>query len=426
MTNYVDDKETLLGKLRSKFGDHLNRRSLVTFCEENDIEYPHWLVNDVRRKIARGVYSLETLPEKKRGRKVSKKVAPVKEELPKQVETQAQHVNSIQNVEVFNESLVPDVDQLFVKWGAFADVLAVIQSNEFCNMFITGLSGNGKTLMVEQACAKAKRELFRVNITEETDEDDLIGGFRLVNGETQWFDGPVVRAMKRGGVLLLDEVDLASTKIMCLQPILEGKGLLLKKINQFVKPAKGFTVVATANTKGKGNENGQFIGTNILNEAFLERFPLTFEQPYAKKTTEKNILKKVLRPGKLDKEFVESFTDHLVEWSQQSRKAYDNDGCDEIISTRRLVHIANAFMIFNRTLKEVTPENVNSIKYKAVELCVARFDQTTKETFMQLFKNMDPQEKLRREEEAKKRQEELEKQEMNKDTELADILGTQL
>ena len=240
-------------------------------------------------------------------------------------------------------------------------------------MFITGLSGNGKTFGVEQACAKAGRECIRVNLTIETDEDDLIGGFRLIDGQTVYQKGPVTEAMERGAVLLLDEIDLASNKIMCLQPVLEGKPLFLKKIGEVVEPAPGFNIVATANTKGKGDEAGRFIGTNVLNEAFLERFPITFEQSYPSMTVEKKIVAKELKIlGVEDNEFAGL----LVSWADTIRKTFFDGGVDEIIATRRLIHIAKAFSIFGDRLK-------------AVELCVARFDEETKESFVDLYKKID-------------------------------------
>ena len=227
--------------------------------------------------------------------------------------------------------------------------------------------------MVEQACAKAKREYFRVNITVETDEDDLLGHYALINGNTVWQDGPVVKAMERGAVLLLDEIDLASSKIMCLQPVLEGKGVFLKKVNRFVKPSVGFTVFATANTKGKGSEDGRFIGTNILNEAFLERFPITMEQEYPSVAIERKILDKVF--VSLDIESGD-FSEKLVNWADIIRKTFYEGGIDEIIATRRLVHIANAFAIFND-------------RKKAIEMCINRFDDDTKTSFLDLYSKVD-------------------------------------
>ena len=274
---------------------------------------------------------------------------------------------------IVEENLVPDKDPNYVPFGNFADVKKIISSKMFYPTFITGLSGNGKTFSVEQACAQLKRELIRVNITIETDEDDLIGGFRLVNGATVWHDGPVIQALNRGAILLLDEVDLASNKILCLQSILEGKGVFLKKVGRFVKPANGFNIFATANTKGKGSDDGRFIGTNVLNEAFLERFALTFEQDYPTPKTEQNILEKVAANyGCLDKKFCEN----LATWGDIIRRTFKDGGIDEVISTRRLVHVIRAFAIWQDRMK-------------AIKVCVNRFDDETKQSFLELYDKID-------------------------------------
>jgi len=274
---------------------------------------------------------------------------------------------------VIEQNLVPDKDPNYVPFGNFADVKKIIGSKMFYPTFITGLSGNGKTFSVEQACAQLKRELIRVNITIETDEDDLIGGFRLVNGATVWHDGPVIQALNRGAILLLDEVDLASNKILCLQSILEGKGVFLKKVGRFVKPANGFNIFATANTKGKGSDDGRFIGTNVLNEAFLERFALTFEQDYPTPKTEQNILEKVAANyGCLDKKFCEN----LATWGDIIRRTFKDGGIDEVISTRRLVHVIRAFAIWQDRMK-------------AIKVCVNRFDDETKQSFLELYDKID-------------------------------------
>ena len=270
-------------------------------------------------------------------------------------------------------NIVPTKDKNFVSFGNYPDVKNIIKSNRFYPVFITGLSGNGKTMAVTQACAELKKELIRVNITIETDEDDLLGGYRLKDGQTVWQNGPVIESMERGAVLLLDEIDLASNKIMCLQPILEGSGVFVKKINKWVKPKDGFNVIATANTKGQGSEDGKFIGTNVLNEAFLERFPVTFEQKYPATSTEKKILVNTLKSyGKSDVKFV----DKLVTWADVIRKTYFDGGVDEIISTRRLVHIAQAYAIFNN-------------KMKSIEMCTNRFDDDTKNSFVELYTKVD-------------------------------------
>ena len=301
------------------------------------------------QKVTRGTWSLS----------VAEKLERVYEGLP-----------AIPPVE---QNLIPDKDPNYVPFGNFADVKRIISSGMFYPTFVTGLSGNGKTLSVEQACAQLGRELVRVNITIETDEDDLIGGFRLVNGETIWHNGPVIEALQRGAILLLDEVDLASNKILCLQSILEGKGVFLKKVGKFVKPSSGFNIIATANTKGKGSDDGRFIGTNVLNEAFLERFALTFEQEYPTPKTEQRILEKVSgNLGVLD----EKFCENLANWADIIRRTYNDGGIDEVISTRRLVHIIRAFVIWNDRLK-------------AIKVCVNRFDDETKQSFIELYDKID-------------------------------------
>jgi len=266
------------------------------------------------------------------------------------------------------QNLIPQKDDNFVSFGNFSDIKKIIKSGLFYPTFITGLSGNGKTFCVEQACAQLSRELIRVNITIETDEDDLIGGFRLVNGETVWHNGPVIEALERGAILLLDEVDLASNKILCLQSILEGKGVFLKKIGRFVTPADGFNVIATANTKGKGSDDGRFIGTNVMNEAFLERFPVTFEQSYPTPATEQRILNSLCSDGQ--------FCKHLVDWADIIRKTFYDGGIEEIVSTRRLVHIVRAYNIFED-------------KSKALQVCINRFDDDTKASFLELYDKVD-------------------------------------
>ena len=266
------------------------------------------------------------------------------------------------------QNLIPQKDDTFVQFGNFKDIKKIISSRLFYPTFITGLSGNRKTFGVEQSCAQLGRELIRVNITIETDEDDLIGGFRLVNGETVWHNGPVIEALERGAILLLDEIDLASNKILCLQSILEGKGVFLKKIGKYIQPAAGFNVIATANTKGKGSDDGRFIGTNVLNEAFLERFCVTFEQEYPTAATETKILNKLCDD--------QQFCQRLADWADIIRKTFYDGGIDEVISTRRLVHIIQAYKIFGD-------------KAKAIQVCLNRFDDETKQAFMDLYDRVD-------------------------------------
>ena len=271
------------------------------------------------------------------------------------------------------QNLIPALFEGFVAWGNFSKIEKIIKSGLFYPIFVTGLSGNGKTLMIEQAHAKLKKELLRVNITIETDEDDLLGGFRLVNGETRFVPGPVIEAMERGCTLLLDECDLGSNKLLALQPVLEGNGVYLKKINRWVKPAKGFNVMATANTKGQGSDNGMFIGANILNEAFLERFAITLEQPYATAATEKKIVvNSMKRVGAVDEEFA----DNLISWADVIRRTFADGGVDSVISTRRLDHICKAYAIFGD-------------KMEAIEMCCARFDEDTKSSFIDLYTKID-------------------------------------
>ncbi len=285
-------------------------------------------------------------------------------------------------VPAIKQNLIPSKDGNFVPFGNFTDVKKIIRSKIFYPTFITGLSGNGKTFSVEQACADLNRELIRVNITIETDEDDLIGGFRLVDGNTVWHNGPVVEALQRGAILLLDEVDLASNKILCLQSILEGKGIFLKKTGTYVEPAAGFNIIATANTKGKGSDDGRFIGTNVLNEAFLERFALTFEQEYPTPKTEQKILEKVAAAlGKKDAEFCTN----LANWADIIRRTFNDGGIDEVISTRRLVHIMRAFAIWGDRMK-------------AIKVCVNRFDDETKQSFLELYDKIDAGVDLNKEE----------------------------
>ena len=274
----------------------------------------------------------------------------------------------------FTENLIPAKDDLFVPFGNYKTVQNILKSKMFYPVFITGLSGNGKTYMVEQACAKLNREVIRVNFTVETDEDDLIGGFRLVDGDTKFFKGPLIKAMERGAVLLADEIDLANAaKVMCMQSILEGKGYFIKKTGEYITPAPGFNVIATANTKGKGSDDGRFIGTNILNEAFLERYPITCEQQYPSISIEKRILDKVAQTVNVSND---EFIQKLVDWADIIRKTFMDGGVDEIISTRRLVHIVKAYAIFDDRMTAIT-------------MCTNRFDEETKLAFLDLYTKLD-------------------------------------
>ena len=324
---------------------------------------PQWLIKNSDYKIGKSLFKLPTENDV-----VKTTSGETEKVLPTETKNEAAFV-----VSSLVGDIIPKKDSVFVSFGNYPDLKSIVKSNMFYPVFITGLSGNGKTMGVTQACAEAKKELIRVNITIETDEDDLLGGYRLKDGQTVWQNGPVIEAMERGALLLLDEIDLASNKIMCLQPILEGSGVYVKKINKFVKPANGFNVVATANTKGQGSDDGKFIGTNVLNEAFLERFPITFEQKYPTAKVEEKILVNTLaKSGKKDKDFCKK----LVTWADVIRKTYFDGGVDEIISTRRLVHIIQAYAIFKN-------------KMKAIEVCTNRFDDDTKNSFTELYTKVD-------------------------------------
>lgn len=375
--NTNKNREQYISALMSEFSDrNFKKKELVAFNAKHGYTNIGWFLVEEKYKVSHGTYNL------------------ISNLSSSSIDSTLDAAKSTAN----DEDLIPLVDPNFVKHGDFNLLLSIIKSRKFYPIFITGLSGNGKTFSVEQACAKSSRSLYRVNITIETDEDDLLGGFRLVNDCTKWFDGPVIRAMKTGSVLLLDEVDLGSNKLLCLQPILEGKGILLKKINQFVEPKPGFTVIATANTKGQGSESGKFIGTNILNEAFLERFCATFEQKYPVESVEKSILSNIFSGNGLGGEHISDFIVKLVLWANGTRKTYDSGGVNDLISTRRLVHIANAYSILghpnneNLSLDEYKNE-IYSIRRQAINLCISRFDEYTKTSFMDFYDAIDPYKK---------------------------------
>ena len=358
---YVDHAKKMFGKTTLSVAE-LKKANSKFGCKYA----PQWLIKNKDYKVGKSLFKLPVEGD------VVKNETPNKEaeKILTPVETKKEAAYIVSSL---TGNIVPKKDPIFVSFGNYPDIKSIVKSNRFYPVFITGLSGNGKTMGVTQACAEAKRELIRVNITIETDEDDLLGGYRLKDGQTVWQNGPVIEAMERGAILLLDEVDLASNKIMCLQPILEGSGVFVKKINKFVKPAQGFNVIATANTKGQGSDDGKFIGTNVLNEAFLERFPVTFEQKYPSVAIEKKILNNTLKAsGKSDVKFV----DKLTTWADVIRKTYFDGGVDEIISTRRLVHITQAYAIFDN-------------KMKAIKMCTNRFDDDTKNSFVELYTKVD-------------------------------------
>lgn len=370
-------KQEFCNELATQFGTRVSRTDVLKHAKQKNYPAPYWFLNDKDRNVGRGMYSTDSTVDCK----------PVVELTPElfssntvQPETaQAAMVATVTpirrnaNMTAVAENLVPETDPTYVEFGDFSNIERIIQSKIFYPVFITGLSGNGKTLSVEQACAKLGREMIRVNITEETDEDDLVGGYTLVDGNIVYREGPVLTAMRRGAVLILDEVDLNATKIMCLQSIMEGKPYHIKKTGEKVFPAVGFNIFATANTKGRGSDDGRFIGTKIMNEAFLERFPITFEQNYPPDKVELKIVQKNMKKfGCLD----EKFAENLVKWANVIRKSFEDGATNDVISTRRLVHIISAFAIFRNRLQ-------------AVELCLNRFDTETKTSFLDLYTKVD-------------------------------------
>ena len=373
--NFVELAQTEFGE-----GGVLSRSDVFKLSKEtHNIGWPSWFLRSPY-KIGKGMFKLPSpdgILDIEDTSEISEESSIVSLATNSTAAMKTEEVSMATNVIEFpntdKESYVPSRVREYVKFGHYGDVKTIKKSGQFYPVFITGLSGNGKTMMIEQVHAELKKELFRVNITIETDEDDLIGHYALVDGKTVWQDGPVTMAMERGATLLLDEVDLASNKIMCLQPVLEGNPLLIKKEGRIVRPKEGFTVMATANTKGKGSEDGRFIGTNILNEAFLERFPITVEQEYPSVSVERKIIIKLMESlGCEDSEFAGK----LVDWADLIRKTFYDGGVDEIIATRRLVHIVQAFSIFNDRMKSIA-------------MCVARFDDQTKDTFMDLYSKLD-------------------------------------
>jgi len=380
----MKNKNELIMVLSEGFGENaiLTRKDIINYLESKNMSesvnsagaMTRFLGENNFQKAGYGKYQLPSSNSSKKTT-VAKTKKSIVTKTPKVAiinsEPKQSTVNLVMNSDTQN--LIPSHFEGFVPWGHCATIKKVIQSKMFYPVFITGLSGNGKTLMVEELHSQLKRELIRVNITIETDEDDLLGGFRLINGETKFVPGPVIQAMERGCTLLLDECDLGSNKLLALQPVLEGKGVFLKKISKWVTPKAGFNVIATANTKGKGSDDGRFVGTNVLNEAFLERFAVTIEQPYPSAAVEKKIIiGSMTKYNNMDEEFAEN----LTLWAEVIRKTFYDGGVDEIISTRRLDHIVKAHSIFGD-------------KMKSIELCVSRFDDDTKESFMDLYTKID-------------------------------------
>lgn len=378
------DKSDFLNAVRKELGDvkTITRSEVLSICEKYNLPRPLWLTKNDAARIGRGVYSLDDTAAVVKSAKVVKAAktilaSEIASEVPVAQVTEVANASDMSMAALHTSeaiTLVPSKAKGYVPFGHFADVRMIIKSGKFYPTYVTGLSGNGKTMMIEQICAQEGRELVRANITKETDEDDLIGGFRLIDGKTVWQNGPVIVAMERGAILLLDEVDLGDAKLMCLQPVLEGKPIYLKKINRVITPAAGFNILATANTKGKGSDDGRFIGTNVMNEAFLERFSITFEQEYPPLKIEAKILNNVLGASGIEDK---DFADKLVNWADMIRKAFYDGAVSDIISTRRLVHICEAFAIFGKD------------REKAIKLCLNRFDVDTKNGFMDLYIKLD-------------------------------------
>ena len=367
MKNLKKSTEIILTELAKRYPDQtqFRKNAIVEVGESFGYSGKDWdPIMTKQNRVKIGTYDLAGLIEPLREVAIANNVV--------QMPQAAAQMQSIVN----EEKTYATVDKTFVPWGAFSDIVKIVKSNMFYPTYISGLSGNGKTFMVEQACAKVGKEFIRVQINPETDEDDLLGGFRLINGETVFSKGPVLKAMENGAILLLDEIDRATNKIMCLQGILEGKPVLVKKTGEVVTPAEGFNVIATANTKGKGSEDGRFTAASIIDDAFLERFTISVDQQFPSLNIEKKIvLKHMAKFDAIDSDFA----DKLVTWADIIRKTFYDDGVDEVISTRRLCHIVQTFSIFNK-------------RDKAIDLCISRFDSDTKEAFLDLYSNVDADE----------------------------------
>ena len=370
MSKRAETRQKFIDALVSSGKSEVTTEDIKKICSKIKIAHPYWFTNEEANRLKRGIFKVPgKMPvSKAQTIDLNAQVIPMK----KPVEAGGNRItNVVTDLDISN--LVPNVYKNYVPFGNFDDVLAIVQSERFFPVFVTGQSGNGKTMSIEQACAKAKRKFVVVSMTPETDEGDLLGNYVLINGQMEWRDGPVTTAARQGAVLCIDEIDYGANNLSSLQRVFEGKPFLLKKKGELITPAAGFTVFATANTKGKGSDDGRYMFTNVLNEAFLERFVNTIEQDWPPLTIEKKILKKELATvGKLDDDFAEK----LVTWADVIRKTFADGGCDEVISTRRLVHIISTYGVFSN-------------KMKAIELCLNRFDTDTKLSFMDLYTKVD-------------------------------------
>jgi len=362
MSVRTESRELFLNALQSSGKTSVSKTDIQNICDGLGIKIPQWFLKDTANRATRGMYWVPNL---------SAKVLPMKKEEKTEIKKSHRITNVTTDLET--ENLVPSVYNNYVSFGNFDDIYNIIKSEQFFPVFITGHSGNGKTMSIEQACAKAKRKFVCVSMTPDTDESDLLGNYVLIDGQMEWRDGPVTVAARQGAVLCIDEIDYGANNLAALQRVLEGKPFLLKKKNELVSPAPGFTVFATANTKGKGSEDGRYMYTNVLNEAFLERFLNTMEQDWPSNSTERKILKKELDSvGQSDEEFAQK----LVTWADVIRKTFNEGGVDEVISTRRLVHIVKTYGVFGN-------------KMKAIQLCLNRFDIDTKTSFLDLYTKVD-------------------------------------
>jgi len=362
MTKRTESRQMFIDALNALGKDTVSRQEIRGICRELGVS-AQWYTKEDGNRIGRGLYKVPSATTINMQAQVI--------QMPKETKTSSRIQSIVTDLEV--ENLIPTVYKNYVPFGNFNDLSAIIKSNQFYPVFITGHSGNGKTMSVEQACAKLKRKFICVSMTPETDESDLFGNYVLINGQMEWRDGPVTVAARQGAVLCIDEIDYGAQNLSSLQRVLEGKSFLLKKKNELVHPEQGFTVIATANTKGKGSEDGRYMFTNVLNEAFLERFPNTMEQVWPTTTIERKILKNELNSLECSDD---EFAAKLVTWADVIRKTFEEGGCDEVISTRRLVHIVKTYSVFRD-------------KSKAIGLCLNRFDDDTKTSFLDLYSKLD-------------------------------------
>jgi len=363
MSNRVEIREEFISNLQALGKSEVSRSEIKTVCQKMGMRSAQWFTKDESNRVARGMYRVPSSTIALQAKVIS---------MTKPIE---KTTNKIMNVatDLDNTNLVPSVYKNYVPFGDFEDIVSIVKSEQFFPVFVTGHSGNGKTMSIEQACAKAKRKFICISMTPETDEGDLLGNYVLINGNMEWRDGPVTTAARQGAVLCIDEIDYGAQNLSSLQRVLEGKPFMLKKKGELITPAPGFTVFATANTKGKGSDDGRYMFTNVLNEAFLERFPNTYEQQWPPVTIERKIIKKELESANRADD---DFADKLVTWADAIRKTFADGGCDEVISTRRLVHIVSTFGIFGD-------------KMKAIGLCLNRFDEDTKASFLDLYTKVD-------------------------------------